>query len=60
MTDTMTSCLSELDVTMLVEYDVPQVEGCVLVISVWELDDPPDGLVEDAASLGDSENERSM
>ena len=57
MTDTMTSCLSELDVTMLVEYDVPQVEGCVLVIPVWELDDPPDGLVEDAASLGDSENE---
>ena len=59
-TDTTTSCLSALNVTRLVAYDVPQVEGCLLVIPIRELDDPPDGLSEDAASLGARENERSM
>jgi hypothetical protein len=42
----------------MLRYGIPQVEEYLLEIPVRELDDPPDGREEEAALLGDSENER--
>mmetsp|Transcript_24137 Transcript_24137/g.34595 ORF Transcript_24137/g.34595 Transcript_24137/m.34595 type:complete len:210 (+) Transcript_24137:4617-5246(+) len=50
------SYMSEVEVMML-GHGTPQVEGYLLEIPVRELDDPPDGNVEEAASLGDNEIE---
>ena len=51
MIATTTSYLSKLEVVRLVGYDTPHVDGYELIILVQELDDPPDGLENEAALL---------